>query len=1424
VSWTPTAANAGRPYLVVFGGGSLTLLSTFELKGALLLIVSPAQLAMSLDMSIDLSGLSSVNATGALLIDSEGIAGSLTLNIQTGTSKSGPGFSLTGSAHLLVNTRASAVPDLDLPAGPYVQVGVTGTLIIGLTADTSFTMVGNFILTDTASATEVTASSTLTAEVAGVNLFSMQADGSLVLSSAGIAAKIVLGAGGSGGMSGSGFQFSGYFTLEVNTTPDPVQTINGVDVNLPAGQFVHILIGGDPSVPGSQATLSLSTGGNGVGMNGTFELEMSQAGLAVTAAASLFVKLGGSTLFSLDANGALLITGYGIAAKLSLGTGSSQSTAAQGFSFTGYFTLELNTGAQPVDQIGGVTVNLDAGPYVRLTIGGDPAVSGSTAALQLIIGGANGFLMEGSFTLLISDTSIAVTADTTLKALVAGTPLFSLDASGALLITSAGIAAKIDINAGSLDGSAFQFTGTFTLSINTTTAAVPRINNVDVFLAAGPYAYLAVTGAVSLPAAAGLSLSGAFSIAASPAGLQVFATASFTFGPSIAAFTFSTVGVLIINGDGVAGDLDVTMAVGSSLSSVMTAANVSARIIFNTTGADQSVSIPAAFLPLLSQQIKNRLVPDGSGLMMYVVSGSAPMLDGSTASPGSYIVVRFDATLTLGGFWSLAGHFRLAAGADFFELDASASLSLGFLGSVTTSGFVSITSAGIAGKLSVSGSMQTVGFRLSAAAFFEINTTGSVVNGVQPGFRVSFTGTASFLDFCDATATGFLSIDNTGLQLYLSGTFTIGPLSFDASAYVGVFATGVVLDAQVDFNTNILSLFNFDFSGRVQVNTTSTSVSGFNGPTGFVSFRDSHGNAVSIPGHSFYLEVQANLSILSVITVSGGLKVVVVSNAWSISIPQSNKLSASLFGMMTIYCYGSLNSQGHFDLHFGGGVGLPYYGASTGIQGNIWFDASFDGTTFRFAAGGSFDAQFEGIDLIGVAVELSAQGTLGQSVSLDLSVQGTGWVLETIMKIVRVTLDYAESIGATIVNFLGEIGCTIASWFGLCDEWVDIQVPDNQWVEKLLTFTIHLATIQLPGDLQNSTPPAPKLADLSGGVLTLNVGSRAALRTVQPGNQDENYSISHVSGSAGIETVIVTAFGVSETYAGVSSISADFGDGNDTFLVNPGVLAGATIYGGAGNDNLAYSGSGFATLYGGSGDDTLILGAGVSGGTVYGGDGNDTITAEITSGVGVSLYGEAGNDIMTGGSGSDYLSGGDGNDTLKGRGGADTIVGGAGNDTLIEYLSTLGHGATFDGGTGTDQIKFLGSASADSFRASSEGTAQARLSSYSGSTETAYLLATNVESLVVDGQGGADQFAFIGDIRQAGITTVTANLSGDSAADGVEISLSSGNDTLKLSDNTSTPNNLTATWVGHTVYNMLSVGSQDTLTLRGGTTSSAGTL
>ena len=98
---------------------------------------------------------------------------------------------------------------------------------------------------------------------------------------------------------------------------------------------------------------------------------------------------------------------------------------------------------------------------------------------------------------------------------------------------------------------------------------------------------------------------------------------------------------------------------------------------------------------------------------------------------------------------------------------------------------------------------------------------------------------------------------------------------------------------------------------------------------------------------------------------------------------------------------------------------------------------------------------------------------------------------------------------------------------------------------------------------------------------------------------------------------------------------------------------------------------------------------------VHGGDGTDT----LTSATGAYLYGDAGNDTLTGtagndtfdgGTGDDTLDTGDGNDYLDGGPGNDTLRAGAGNDNLYAGASVddaVGAGTDdLDGGPGNDTL------------------------------------------------------------------------------------------------------------------------------------------
>ncbi|WP_152049608.1 LEPR-XLL domain-containing protein [Tautonia marina] len=206
----------------------------------------------------------------------------------------------------------------------------------------------------------------------------------------------------------------------------------------------------------------------------------------------------------------------------------------------------------------------------------------------------------------------------------------------------------------------------------------------------------------------------------------------------------------------------------------------------------------------------------------------------------------------------------------------------------------------------------------------------------------------------------------------------------------------------------------------------------------------------------------------------------------------------------------------------------------------------------------------------------------------------------------------------------------------------------------------------------------PSLYTIEGDTLILNMGPRAGDREEGAVDDDEFFTITHVSGSAGSEVITISAFGITETVnGGFSKIEGEGGAGNDNVVLN-GVLTATEIWGDFrsgetaqdGNDILLVEGAnvGPVTLRGGGGNDELQ--GGDNDDEIHGGSGDDTIQGAFGND---SLYGGAGIDRIQGGEGNDSLDGGDQEDVLIGGEGNDTIHGGAGHDEI-------------DGGEGDDEI------------------------------------------------------------------------------------------------------------------------------------------
>jgi Ca2+-binding RTX toxin-like protein len=121
-------------------------------------------------------------------------------------------------------------------------------------------------------------------------------------------------------------------------------------------------------------------------------------------------------------------------------------------------------------------------------------------------------------------------------------------------------------------------------------------------------------------------------------------------------------------------------------------------------------------------------------------------------------------------------------------------------------------------------------------------------------------------------------------------------------------------------------------------------------------------------------------------------------------------------------------------------------------------------------------------------------------------------------------------------------------------------------------------------------------------------------------------------------------------------------------------MAGSdTVFGGGGDDFVAWNDPDGDLVFGDRGEDTL-LGGNVAADTIHGGDDNDLIRAFATSPEASTaadqLFGEEGDDVLLGGGANDTIVGGEGNDTMTGNDGADVFVlsaGEAGEDLVTDF-------------------------------------------------------------------------------------------------------------------------------------------------------------
>lgn len=252
-----------------------------------------------------------------------------------------------------------------------------------------------------------------------------------------------------------------------------------------------------------------------------------------------------------------------------------------------------------------------------------------------------------------------------------------------------------------------------------------------------------------------------------------------------------------------------------------------------------------------------------------------------------------------------------------------------------------------------------------------------------------------------------------------------------------------------------------------------------------------------------------------------------------------------------------------------------------------------------------------------------------------------------------------------------------------------------------------------------------------------------------------------------------------------------------SFLPSAGILS---VFGDSQDNNITVSRDAAGKLLVNGGAVSILGGTATVANTaqiqVFGQAGNDTITLSETNGAlpAASLFGGAGNDVLTGGSGNDLLFGQAGNDTLLGKGGNDLLFGGDGNDVLTggtgddqvfgeagddRMIWNPGEGTDLnEGGAGTDTVEVNGGNGAEAFTVTANGT-RVRFDRVNPAPFSIDIGTS--ENLVVNMNGGDDTFTAGNGLASLIKLTVDGGAGNDTitGGDGNDVLLGGdGNDTI----------------------------------------------
>ena len=628
-----------------------------------------------------------------------------------------------------------------------------------------------------------------------------------------------------------------------------------------------------------------------------------------------------------------------------------------------------------------------------------------------------------------------------------------------------------------------------------------------------------------------------------------------------------------------------------------------------------------------------------------LIPGGAPDLltPGSFLAPAPYLMIKAKGSLTIGGF-VLKGGFGFLVTPTKFQLSVNASIELGSLGSVKARGILEISTSGILGAIELELAADFgsgAGISFEASFKLALNTTSEVRNVtfgdgttlvIRPGIRIEVHGKMNIGSAVQAGVDLLIVFDALNASFRLEGKASIdlagGLLSIKIEIGVAVGPDGIALVADVSVDVTIADVVKIKAAGKLYINTGASAVT-------FTLLNK------TVPGKSFYLELEGEITIIEIFTIRAKIVIAVGTEfdrpdetfggtmtkhvtlgmgEWAFAFEGD----VSFFGIVTVQVRGFVQSNGAFGMYFYGGFKLG--GRALGIEAYLKATVYYDGNdNFGFSAHG------------GITLYILYIG-----ISLDAG------------------FSYDSSSGRLYVTGTVEI---------------------DLWLTTIsISKTIEIGYLEKPkpaflGMDAQGNPLGNGSNVGASGQLYLTMG-RADVRKFHADDNNETYTVKHVSTqSDGSETVEVVYLGRTATFTGVRQIIANGDSGNETLYVNENVVSQVVANGGGGNDEYYIAGG-----------STTVMNI------INAGDGNDKVFNTTTSStIRYSLDGGSGDNILEGGSGADVIRAGSGKNQITGGLGNDVIYTGTGIAYIVSDNGTFtGTTVTATGSSGGDDTVYAG--------------------------------------------------------------------------------------------------------------------------------------